>query len=293
MRPGVLPALLFLAIPVAAPLSCPAQDFDDIKIEKVADKLQFADGPVWLKDGFLLFSDVPTNRILKSAPGEAVAVFRENTNGASGNAVDSQGRLYTCETHARRVTRTDKKGKIEVLAEKFEGKRFNAPNDIAVRHDNQVYFTDPAFGGQQDSRELNFYGIFHLTPKGEIEVVAKPKGRPNGVAFSPNGKLLYVTNSDEKNVYCYDLDKNGAASNERVLISAIEGVPDGIRTDEKGNLYIAAKALLIYTPEGKLIRPMPLGEKPSNLAFGGADLQSLFVTARTSVYRVHLPVKGW
>lgn len=290
---GLLPALILLAIPVAVPQACRGQNFDDIKIEKAAGKLLFAEGPVWLKDGFLLFSDVPANRILKFVPGEAAQIFRENSNGASGNAVDSQGRLYTCETHARRVTRTDKKGKIDVLAERFEGKRFNAPNDIAVRHDNHVYFTDPAFGGQQDSRELNFYGIFHVTPKGEVEVIAKPKGRPNGLAFSPNGKILYVTNSDEKKVYAYDLDKNGAASNEHVLISDIEGIPNGIRTDEKGNLYIAAKVVLIYTPEGKLLRSMPLGEKPSNLAFGDADLQSLFVTARTSLYRVRLPVKGW
>ena len=124
-------------------------------------------------------------------------------------------------------------------------------------------------------------------------MVAKPKGRPNGLALSPGGKLLYVTNSDEKRVYAYDLDKNGAASNERVLISGIEGVPDGIRSDEKGNLYIAAKGLLIYTSEGKLIRQVPLAEKPSNLAFGDPDLQSLYVTARSSVYRLRLPVKGW
>src|SRR5262249_41585857 len=121
----------------------------------------------------------------------------------------------------------------------------------------------------------------------------KPKGRPNGITLSPNGKILYVTNSDEKKVYAYDLDKNGVPSAERVLISGIEGVPDGIRTDEKGNLYIAAKGVAIYSADGKLIRQVPLNEKPSNMAFGDADMQSLYVTARTSVYRLRLPVKGW
>jgi gluconolactonase len=288
-RLGRLPAacLLVLWFPLAA------QDFGDVKVERAGDKFLFADGPVWSHEGWLIFCDVPANRILKFVPGQGAESFRENSNGADGNAIDSQGRLYTCETRARRVTRTDKKGKIEVIAEKFEGKRLNAPNDITVRHDNQVYFTDPAFGNQMDTRELNFFGVYHITPKGDLEVVAKPKGRPNGITLSPGGKILYVTNSDEKKVYAYDLDKNGVASGERVLISGIDGVPDGIRTDEKGNLYMAAKAVLVYTPEGKLIRQVPLSEKPSNLAFGDADLQSLYVTARTSLYRLRVPIKGW
>lgn len=255
--------------------------------------MQFAEGPVWSPEGWLFFCDVPSNRIVKFVPGQGVQVYREDSHGATGLALDSQGRLYACETRTRRVTRTDKKGKVEVIADKFEGKRLNAPNDITVRHDNHVYFTDPAFGSQVDARELNFFGVYHITPKGELEVVSKPKGRPNGITLSPSGKILYVVNSDEKKVYAYDLDKNGDASNERVVISGTEGVPDGIRTDEKGNVYVAAKAVLIYTPEGKLIRQVAFSEKPSNLAFGDADLQSLYVTTRTSLYRLRVPVKGW
>lgn len=283
----LLPAACLLAVAVQA------QDFDDLKVERAADKLLFAEGPVWSREGWLLFCDVPSNRIMKFVPGQGTEVYRENSNGATGNAIDAQGRLYTCETRGRRVTRTDKKGKVDVIAEKFEGKRLNAPNDITVRHDNHVYFTDPAFGSQMETRELNFFGVFHITAKGDLEVIAKPKGRPNGITLSPAGKILYVVNSDEKKVYAYDLDKNGGAANERVLISGIEGVPDGIRTDEKGNLYIAAKGILIYSPEGKLIRHVPLTEKPSNLAFGDADLQSLYVTARSSLYRLRVPFKGW
>jgi gluconolactonase len=283
----LLPVACLLAIPVAA------QDFDTVKVERAADKLHFAEGPSWSREGWLVFCDVPTNRMMKFVPGQGTEVFRENSNGTDGTALDSQGRLYACETRARRITRTDKKGKIEVIAEKYQGKKLNAPNDIVVRTDNNVYFTDPAFGPQLDSRELDFFGVYHITPKGELEVISKPKGRPNGVALAPAGKILYVTNSDAKKVYAYDLDRNGAASNERVLISGITGVPDGLRTDEKGNLYIAAKAVLIYTPQGKLIREIPLTEKPSNMAFGDTDMQSLYVTARTSLYRLRLPIKGW
>jgi len=269
---------------------CHAQTFDDIKIERIAANYGFTEGPVWSKEGLLLFSDVPSNRIMKFTPGEGTSRWRENSNGANGNAIDEKGRVYSCESRTRRVVRSDKKGSVEVLAEKYQGKRLNAPNDIVVAKGGHVYFTDPAFGAQADTRDLDFYGIYHLSPKGELNLVAKPKGRPNGVALSPNGKILYVVNSDERNVRAYDLEKNGAPANERILISDINGVPDGLRTDEKGNLYIAAKHLEIYTPEGKFLREIEVPEKPSNLAFGDADFQGLYITARTSVYRIRLDV---
>jgi gluconolactonase len=282
-----------LAVPFLLLAICAsAQDFTDIHIDRVAAGFVFAEGPVWSRDGYLIFSDAPSNRILQFKFGEPASPYRENSNGASGNALDVQGRLYTCETHSRRVTRTDKKGKIEVLAERWQGKRFNAPNDIVVRKDGEVYFTDPAFGNQQDSRDLDFYGIFHISRRGELELVAKPKGRPNGITLSPTGRILYVTNSDDRNVVAYDLDKNGAASNERVIIPHVEGIPDGIRVDENGNLYVAAGMLEIYTPEGKKLGDVHLVETPSNCAFGDADLESLYITARTAIYRVRLKSKG-
>lgn len=272
--------------------SAPAQDYSDLRIEKVATGYIFAEGPAWSREGYLIFSDIPGNKLLEFKLGEKPSIFRENSNGAIGNAFDAQGRLYSCESHTRRVTRTDKKGKIEILAERWQGKRLNAPNDIVVRRDGQVYFTDPAFGNQQDSRELDFYGVFHISHRGELEVVAKSKGRPNGIALSPNGRILYVTNSDQRNVRAYDLDRNGEASNERVLISNIDGVPDGIKVDETGNLYVAAARMAVHTPEGKPIGNFVMPETPSNCAFGDGDLQSLYITARTSVYRVRLNVKG-
>jgi len=270
-----------------------AQDFTDLRVDRIATGYLFTDGPAWSREGYLLVSDVPNNKILRLKPGEPAEIFRENSNGAMGNAFDAQGRLYTCESHSRRVTRTDKKGKIEVLVERYQGKRLNAPNDIAVRKDGQVYFTDPAFGNQQETRDLDFYGVYHLSPRGELDLVAKPKGRPNGIAISPNGRILYVTNSDERNIRAYDLDHNGAVSNERVLVSHIEGIPDGVRVDEKGNLYVAAARVEVYSPEGKQLGVIALPvETPSNCAFGDADYQSLYITARTSVYRVRLNVKG-
>jgi gluconolactonase len=281
----LFPILLFAACAAA-------QDFAAIQVDKVATGFTFTEGPAWSPAGFLIFSDIPDNKLLKFAPGEPASIFRENSNGANGNRFDAQGRLYTCESHSRRVTRTDKKGKLEVVAERWQGKRLNAPNDIAIRKEGDVYFTDPAFGNQQDTRELDFFGVYHVSRKGELEVVAKPKGRPNGVALSPDGRRLYVGNSDERNVRAYDLDKNGEASNERTLISGIEGVPDGICVDEKGDLYVAANRIEAFTAEGKPLGRIELHETPSNCAFGDPDLGSLYITARTSLYRVRLNVKG-
>ncbi len=283
---------LSIALVYLLSASAPAQDSSDLRIEKVATGYIFAEGPAWSRDGYLIFSDIPGNKLLEFKPGEKPSIFRENSNGAIGNAFDAQGRLYTCESHSRRVTRTDKKGKIEILAERWQGKRLNAPNDIVVRRDGQVYFTDPAFGNQQDTRELDFYGVFHISHRGELEVVAKSKGRPNGIALSPNGRILYVTNSDQRSVLAYDLDRNGEASNERVLIRNIDGIPDGIKVDETGNLYVAAARIEVHSPEGKLIGDFVIPETPSNCAFGDGDFESLYITARTSVYRLRLNVKG-
>jgi gluconolactonase len=229
----------------------------------------------------------------KFVPGQGTTAWREKSGGASGNAFDADGHLYSCESRGRRVVRTHlKTGKQEVLAERFEGKRFNAPNDICVRKDRNVYFTDPAFGPQADGREMDFYGVYRLSPKNELTLVAKPAGRPNGITMSPNGRLLYVANSDDRSILVYDVDRGGVTSNERVFVSGVIGVPDGIRTDEKGNLYVACEDIAIYSPQGKLIRNIKIPETPRNLAFGDADLMSLYITAYTGLYRVRLPVKG-
>jgi gluconolactonase len=269
-----------------------AQNFSDIRVEKIATGLQFTEGPAWSKEGFLLFSDCNTNKIHKFVPGVGGSDYAEIPGGPNGNTYDVQGRLYTCEYRSRRVTRTSKKGAVEVLASKFEGKRLNAPNDIVVRRDGHIYFTDPAFGDQQDHRELDFFGVYHITPKGDLEAIAKWKTRPNGITLSPSGKILYVADSDARLIRAFDLDRNGVASKERVVIENITGVPDGIRTDEKGNIYVAAKALYAYSEDAKLIGTIELGETPSNVTFGDADLESLFITARGFVYRVRIGVKG-
>lgn len=278
--------LLALAIQWAS-----AQNFAEMKIEKVGKGFKFTEGPAWSRDGFLLFSDCDQNKIFKFG-ANGTSDYADVPGGPNGNTYDAQGRLYTCEFHSRRVTRTSKKGAVEVLATKFEGKRLNAPNDIIVRRDGHIYFTDPAFGDQEDHRELDFFGVYHITPKGELEAIARWKTRPNGITLSPSGKILYVADSDARVVRAFDLDKSGAASKERVLIENVPGVPDGIRTDEKGNIYVAAKHVFVYSEDGKEIGHIELADTPSNVTFGDSDLGSLYITARSFLYRVRLGVKG-
>src|SRR5438132_774002 len=162
--------MILLPLLLASLLS--AQDFSEIKVERLATNYTFTEGPAWSKDGFLVFSDTPTDRLLRWFPGHEIEVFRSDAHGPAGNAFDAEGRLYTCETRARRVTRTDKKGAVEVLAERWEGKRLNAPNDIVVSKTGHVYFTDPAFGEQSDHRELDFYGVYEIVPKAPMKLVA-------------------------------------------------------------------------------------------------------------------------
>jgi len=269
-----------------------AQEAPDLLIDRVATGFRFTEGPAWSREGFLLFSDVPNDKIMKYVPGQKPTVFRENSNGANGNCFDAQGRFYTCESRTRRVVRMDKKGEMQVVAEKWDGKRLNAPNDIVVRKDGHIYFTDPAFGNQADSRELDFFGVYHIAPKGEMQLIAKPTGRPNGIALSANGHILYVANSDEHNVRAYDVDRNGEVSHERVVIQAVEGVPDGIRVDDKGNIYVTASGVAVYDSQGKQVDTLGMPETPANCAFGDADLESLYITARTSLYRARRHVKG-
>jgi gluconolactonase len=282
--------MLRIALLMLMPLGIFAQDFSNVKVEEVGTGFTGGEGPVWSRQGFLLFSDYGKDRIYKYVPGKAPEVYRENSNGANGNTMDRRGRLYTCEYKSRRVTRTDRKGHIEVIAEKFEGKRLNAPNDIVVRHDGHVYFTDPLFTPLKD-RELDFYGVYHITPNGKMEAIARWKTRPNGVTLSPDGKTLYVANSDEKNISAYTLDSSGHASNGHVMITGLDGGPDGIRIDVKGNLYIAARGMAVYSPDGKLLGKIKTQQNPRNCAFGDKDLRTLYLIGNT-LYRVRLEIAG-
>jgi gluconolactonase len=279
---------LLLALAVTAG----AQSVGDVVVERVATGFQFLNAPAWSPDDALLFADTPTDRLLRYTPGRSSPQeIASRAGGVAAVTFDAKGAQYVAEPRARRITRTDRNGKMTPIAERFEGKRLNAPNDVVVRRDGNVYFTDPAFGSQQDTRELSFYGIYRISPKNELTAIARWPTRPNGITVTE--KTLYVADSDAQTIHAFDLDKDGAGSNDRIVISKIPGAPGGLRTDRDGNLYVAARDVLIYSPAGTLLRTIQLAETPSNLAWGDADLKSLYVTARTSLYRLQLGVKGW
>jgi gluconolactonase len=261
-------------------------------VEVIDDGFAGGEGPVWSRKGYLLFSDFQTDRIHKYVPGRKVSIFREQSNGANGNTFDAQGRLYTCEYKSRRVTRTSADGRIEVIADRWQGKRLNAPNDIIVRRDGNVYFTDPLFT-PLEQRELDFYGVYRISPKGVMELVASSKTRPNGIALSPDAKLLYVANTDERNIRVYDLDRDGKASKERILIPELPGGPDGMKVDAEGNLYITSRGIQIYSPAGKHLGTIDVpGGGARNCAFGDKDFKTLYITGKTALMRVRMNTKG-
>lgn len=281
---------LWLPVLLAAGLCC-AQSFDEYRVEKVATGYRFTEGPAWSREGYMVFSDLPSQRIYKWTPGGTPEILRDNSGRGNGNAFDSTGRLYTCEAGRRRVVRADKQGHIEVLADNFEGKKLNSPNDLVLRRDSHVYFTDPAFGSADDARELDFHGVYRIAEHGKLEAIARWKTRPNGIALSADQKILYVANSDERTIAAWDLDRGGAATNERVVVRGIDGPPDGIKVDGKGNLWVACRNVSIYSPQGARIKFFEVGETPANLAFD-ANYGSLYVTARTSIYRLGMLAKG-
>jgi gluconolactonase len=265
---------------------------DQIEIEKLNGEFLFVDGLAWSRSGFLVAADARRKTLYRFDTSPRAKILRENTGGASGVAYDIQGRLYICESDARRITRMDRQGAVEPFIENFGGKKFNAPNDITVRRDGHVWFTDPAFGSADDHRELDYYGIFHANPKGEVDAVAKWKTRPNGITLSPDGRLLYVADSDRQAVAVFDIDRNGNAGNQRDFAKAIDGVPGGVKTDERGRVFVCARGLSIFSPAGKLERTFMEDRVVVNCSFGNPDGGTLFVSARTEIYRTNVGAKG-
>ncbi len=261
-------------------------------VEKVAGDFGFVEGPVWSKQGFLIFSDIYNSRIMKSIGANRAEIYRNYSNSANGNSMDVQGRLYSAERDGRRVARMDKDGGLTVIAAEWKGKRLNSPNDVVVRRDGQIYFSDPASKAVLEPQELGFNGLYHVTPSGKLSLITGKMARPNGVALTPDGRTLYVADSEEKKILAYDLDGDGNASRERVFISGVDGSPDGLRVAANGNLYISCRGICVYTASGKFVRMIEFPETPANCAFGDADLRTLYVTARTSIYRVRIPDEG-
>ncbi len=280
-------------------------------VERVATGCRWAEGPVWFGDGrYLLWSDIPNNRIMKwEEETGAVSVFRQPSNFSNGHTRDRQGRLISCEHGARRVTRTEYDGRISVLIDRFEGKRLNSPNDVVVKSDGSVWFTDPTFGilgdyeGYPATPELpmNVYRLDTVT--GAATVVAEGVLGPNGLCFSPDERVLYVVESrgaPTRKILAYDVGGDGRTlSGKRVHIDCGVGAADGIRADAAGNLWCGwgmgtpdLDGVMIFAPDGKPIGRIALPERCANLCFGGLQRNRLFMAASQSVYALYVNVRG-
>jgi gluconolactonase len=282
------------------------------KIEKLAGGFAFVEGPIWMKEGYILFSDIPNNAIMKWTPDGKVSTFRKPSGytgppappgayvGSNGLTLDKQGRLIICEHGDRRVTRLEANGRLTVLADKYDGKRLNSPNDAVYRSDGSLYFTDPPYGlFNEKAKELDFQGVYRLLPNGKLQLLNKELTRPNGLAFSPDEKTLYVANSDpDKKIWmAYDVTEDGSLSSGRVFFDATQekedGLPDGMKVDTRGNLYCSGPGgVWIFSPQGKHLGTIKLPEVPANCHWGDSDAKTLYMTARTGFYRLRLNVPG-
>src|SRR4028119_2186610 len=270
---------------------------DSAKLEKVAGNFQFIEGPIWHPDGFLLFSDIPADIIYKFASNQQVEVFRRPSGKANGNTLDKENRLLTAEHENRRVSRTEKDGKVITLADRYEGKRLNSPNDLVVKSDGSIYFTDPPYGVSKDREELGFYGVYRLAPDGKLTLLVKDLVLPNGIAFSPDEQKLYVNNSEARYIAVFDVKPDGTVTNERLFADlkgpSQGGVPDGLKVDLEGNVYSTGPGgVWIFSPDGKLLGKISVPETATNVAWGESERKTLYITGSTSLYRIRLKIAG-
>jgi gluconolactonase len=283
-------------------------------VERLYTGARWAEGPVWIGDGgYLLFSDIPNNRILRwlEATGD-VTVFRSPSNYANGNTRDCEGRLITCEHDTRRVTRTEHDGTVSVLMDSFHDKRLNAPNDVVVHSDGSIWFSDPGYGilsnyeGHKATFELPT-NVYRLDPKTrQATVVTSDMERPNGLCFSPDEKLLYIVDSATPKlptgphpIRVYDVVDGVRLTNGRTFVTLSPGTSDGIRCDVDGNIWSAAgwgpesfNGVHIFAPDGTLIGKIHLPETCANLCFGGVKRNRLFMTASQSLYSLYVGTEG-
>ncbi len=280
-------------------------------VERLATGFRWAEGPVWFGDGrYLLWSDIPNNRIMRwDEETGATSVFRKPSDYANGNTRDRQGRLVTCEHGGRRVIRTEYDGSITVLADRFDGKRLNSPNDVVVKSDGSIWFTDPPFGllgnyeGYKADPELP-HGLYRIDGvSGRIDLLADDIPGPNGLAFSPDESVLYVVESraaPNRLISAFDVTADGTRiANRRVLIDAAGGTPDGFRVDVDGNLWCGwgmgtaeLDGVRVFAPDGRPIGHIALPERCANLCFGGLKRNRLFMAASQSLYAVYVNTQG-
>ena len=264
-------------------------------VEQVVTGFQFTEGPIWTADGALLFSDIPANRIYRWAGGDSVDVHRRPSGHSNGLAFSHQGHLLLAQ-HDGRLSRIAHDGTEETLAASYDGKRLNSPNDLTVASNGNVYFTDPPYGVEEAQRELEFSGVYRLDGSGELTLLADDFARPNGLAFSPDESTLYVNDSQRGHIRAFDVTADGRITNGRefaVLEGDAPGAPDGMVTDQSGRVYSTGPGgIWIFDADGTQLARIDVPERTTNVAWGGSDRQTLYITTANSIYRIGLEATG-
>jgi gluconolactonase len=265
--------------------------------ERLATGFLFTEGPSWHPDGFYYFVDIRRSVLHRITPGKPAEVVRTDTGEGNGTTFDLEGRLVMCEGGNRRITRMGADGRVEVVVDRFEDKRFNRPNDIVCRSDGSLYFTDPGLRVPLAQRELPYAGVYRIAPDGTTTLVADCE-YPNGLAFSPDERVLYVANTRwTQYIHALELDAAGVLVRRRIFADMssdeADGVPDGMKVDVEGRVYCTGPGgTWVFAPDGRHLGTIRTPEIPANLAFGGPDLRTLFFTARTSIYTLRVKVPG-
>ena len=275
---------------------------EEAPIQQIATGCQFTEGPLWQATGqFLLFSDIPGNKMRKWDEETGMTVFRDPSGKSNGLTYDKGGHLIACEHANRRVSLTTADGEILTIASHYQEKRLNSPNDIVVKSDGSIYFTDPPYGlsaayGAESEKELDFQGVYRLSPDYEtLTLLVDDFDRPNGICFSPDESVLYINDTERMHVRAFDVQPDGTITNDRVF--GVEegdgGKPDGMKVDVQGNVYLTGPGgIWVFAPDGTHLGVILVPERAANLAWGGDDWKTLFITASTSVYRIACKTVG-
>ena len=274
----------------------------DAELTQLGTGCEFTEGPVWQAEGkFLLFSDIPANQMKKWTAEEGITNFRVPSGKSNGLTYDKQGRLVTCEHANRRVSRTEADGTVVTIASHYEGKRLNSPNDVIVKSDGSIYFSDPPYGltadyGVEGEQDLDFQGVYRLSPDGQtVTLLVDDFDRPNGLCFSPDESILYINDTERMHIRVFDVQPDGTIANGRIFAEeeGEDGVPDGMKIDVHGNIYLTGPGgIWIFDPAGEHLGVIQIPEQGANLGWGGDDWSTLFITASTSLYSIQCKVAG-
>ena len=289
-----IPWLLMTLLPVMITFGQEVVD-ENAEPEIITEGYEFTEGPLWHESGYLLFSDIPANTVYKWTPGEGAEMYLKPSGHSNGLAYDREGNLLLAQ-HDGLVSRLSNSKNLTVVVDNYQGKRLNSPNDLAIKSDGSIYFTDPPFGVSDKDKELDFSGVYRYSEDNGLQLLIDDFDLPNGIVFSPDESRLYVNDSQHDHIRVFDLKEDGSLANGKIFAemeSDAEGAADGMKVDTEGNLYSTGPGgLWIFSPEGKLLQQIETPKRITNVAWGGSNFSFLFLTAPNVVYQLETNKKG-